>query len=32
MIRSAERDEDWRWCSADDRLYDRGANRLEAAE
>ena len=32
MIRSAEPDEDWRWCFADDRLYDPGANDYEAAE
>ena len=31
MIRSAEQDEDWRWCFPDDRLYYRGANGYEAA-
>jgi hypothetical protein len=25
MIRSAERDEDWRWCYADDRFYQPGS-------
>jgi uncharacterized UBP type Zn finger protein len=32
MIQSAEPDEDWRWCFADDRIYHRGPNGYEAAE
>jgi uncharacterized UBP type Zn finger protein len=32
MIRSAQPDEDWRWCYADDRLYLPGRTRYEVAE
>jgi uncharacterized UBP type Zn finger protein len=32
MIRSAQRDEDWRWCYPDDRLYLPGPAGYEVAE
>jgi hypothetical protein len=32
MIRSAEPDEDWRWCFPDDRLYTAGSEGYEAAD
>jgi len=32
MIRSAQPDEDWRWCYVDDRLYAKGLSEYEAAE
>jgi hypothetical protein len=32
MIRSAEPDEDWRWCYPDDRLYMGDGAREETAE
>ena len=32
MIRSAEPDEDWRWCYPDDILYLPGPNGYEVAE
>ena len=32
MIRTAEPDEDWRWCYLDDRLYLPGPTGDEAAE
>jgi uncharacterized UBP type Zn finger protein len=32
MIRSAEPDEDWRWCFPDDRLYTAGPEGYEAAD
>jgi hypothetical protein len=32
MIRSAEPDEDWRWCYSDDLLYVPGPTGYEVAE
>jgi uncharacterized UBP type Zn finger protein len=32
MIRSAEPDEDWRWCYADDRMYMPGPTDYEVGE
>lgn len=32
MIRSAEPDEDWRWCYVDDRLYTARRPSVEIAE